>query len=82
MGSNADPLGKRLAAKTNSAANPRKGEIPMDKGEGCSQSEKREELAVFLFLAVLLAPILATLIVGGYGLMVWLYQIVTGPPSA
>ena len=44
------------------------------------QSKKRE-LSVFLFLAVVLAPILAVMVVGGYGLLVWIYQHFTGPPT-
>ena len=42
---------------------------------------KQRELTVFLFLALVLAPILAVIIVAGYGFMVWMYQIVMGPPS-
>lgn len=44
--------------------------------------EKRRELTVFLFLAVILFPILAVIVVAGYGFAVWLVQIVfTGPPG-
>jgi len=43
--------------------------------------EKRRELAVFLFLTLVLAPVLAVLIVAGYGFLVWMYQIIAGPPS-
>ncbi len=42
---------------------------------------KKRELSVFLFLAVVLAPILAVMVVGGYGLLVWIYQHFTGPPT-
>ena len=42
---------------------------------------KQRELAVFLFLAFVLAPIIAVIIVAGYGFVVWMYQIVMGPPS-
>ena len=41
-----------------------------------------EELRVFLFLTVVLAPVLAVMIVGGYGFLVWMYQLMTGPPGA
>jgi nitrate reductase NapE len=41
-----------------------------------------QELRVFLFLTVVLAPVLAVMIVGGYGFLVWMYQVVTGPPGA
>lgn len=44
--------------------------------------EKRSELRAFLFLTVVMAPVLAGAIVGIYGLMVWIYQLFAGPPSA
>jgi nitrate reductase NapE len=44
-------------------------------------STKKRELTLFLFLALVLAPILAVLIVAGYGFCVWMYQLVAGPPS-
>lgn len=43
--------------------------------------EKRRELFVFLFLTLVLAPVIAVLVVAGYGFLVWMYQIVAGPPS-
>jgi nitrate reductase NapE len=45
------------------------------------QAEQRRELAVFIFLTFVLAPILAVIIVAGYGFVVWIYQIIAGPPS-
>ena len=45
------------------------------------QVEQRRELAVFIFLTFILAPILAVIIVAGYGFVVWMYQIIAGPPS-
>lgn len=42
---------------------------------------KRKELVVFLFLTVVVAPVLAVMTVGGYGLMVWIYQMFAGPPG-
>lgn len=41
-----------------------------------------EELRIFLLLTVVLAPVLAVLTVGGYGFLVWMYQLVAGPPGA
>lgn len=43
--------------------------------------EKRRELAVFLFLTLMLAPLIAILVVAGYGFMVWIYQMIMGPPT-
>lgn len=42
---------------------------------------KRSEWIAFLILAVFLAPILSVLIVGGYGFVVWITQIIMGPPG-
>jgi nitrate reductase NapE len=42
---------------------------------------RREELFAFVVLAVLIWPVIAVGIVGGYGFSVWMYQIVTGPPG-
>jgi nitrate reductase NapE len=41
-------------------------------------STYQEELRTFLFLTVVTAPILAVAIVGGYGFIVWMYQLFTG----
>lgn len=43
--------------------------------------DKRRELVVFLFLTLVLAPVIAVLVVAGYGFLVWMVQIVAGPPS-
>jgi len=43
--------------------------------------DKRRELTVFIFLTLISAPILAVVIVAGYGFLVWMYQIIAGPPS-
>lgn len=43
---------------------------------------RKQELAVFLVLTMLLAPALAITTVGGYGLAVWVYQMLAGPPGA
>jgi periplasmic nitrate reductase NapE len=46
------------------------------------EATKGEERRVFFFLVVCLAPILAVMVVGGYGFLIWMLQIVFGPPSA
>ncbi|MBU6955625.1 MULTISPECIES: periplasmic nitrate reductase, NapE protein [Hahella] len=46
-----------------------------------ANTEKKRELTVFIFLAVILAPVLSVVIVGVYGLSVWLLQHFTGPPA-
>jgi nitrate reductase NapE len=44
-------------------------------------STRSEELRSFLFLTIVMAPVLAVMIVGGYGFVVWMYQLVAGPPA-
>jgi nitrate reductase NapE len=43
-------------------------------------STRREEWRSFLFFTVVMAPVLAVIVVGGYGFAVWMYQLLTGPP--
>jgi nitrate reductase NapE len=42
---------------------------------------KKEEFRTWLFLALVMAPLLAVLIVSGFGFVVWFYQLIAGPPS-
>ena len=46
------------------------------------QGEKSSELKAFVFLTVVMAPVLAGIIIGTYGLMVWIYQMFMGPPTS
>jgi periplasmic nitrate reductase NapE len=41
-------------------------------------STRQEGLRTFPFLTVVTAPVLAVMIVGGYGFLVWMFQILTG----
>lgn len=42
---------------------------------------KSDERWAFLILAVFLAPVLAGVLVGGFGFSVWMLQLVFGPPT-
>ncbi|WP_370660289.1 periplasmic nitrate reductase, NapE protein [Peteryoungia algae] len=42
---------------------------------------RRSELVTFFILAFGIWPILAVAAVGGFGFMVWMYQIIVGPPG-
>ncbi|NQV59213.1 MAG: periplasmic nitrate reductase, NapE protein [Alphaproteobacteria bacterium] len=44
-------------------------------------TEKMTELKGFLFLTVVLAPAVSIALVGGYGLAIWIYQILAGHPG-
>ena len=43
---------------------------------------RRQELWAFLVLTVLLAPILSVAVVGSYGFLIWMAQLIIGPPSS
>jgi periplasmic nitrate reductase NapE len=42
---------------------------------------RRMEIFAFLFLTGIVMPALAVATVGSYGLAVWVYQMVAGPPG-
>lgn len=50
----------------------------MEDTDSGAPSTKQEELRSFLFLTAVMAPLFAVAIVGGYGFLVWMYQLVTG----
>jgi nitrate reductase NapE len=45
-------------------------------------STRKEELRSFLFFTIVMAPLLAVIIVGSYGFLVWMYQLIAGPPGS
>ena len=49
--------------------------------EIASVESRSREKRMFLFLTVVFAPMIAVAIVGSYGLLIWLYQMVAGPPK-
>ncbi len=42
---------------------------------------RRAEILAFVTLAILIWPVLAVGVAGGYGFIVWMSQIVLGPPG-
>jgi periplasmic nitrate reductase NapE len=52
-------------------------EQPSDSARG----ERRLEIFAFFFLTAVIMPALAVAFVGGYGLIVWIYQMIAGPPG-
>jgi periplasmic nitrate reductase NapE len=46
-----------------------------------SPVSRRAETAAFIVLAVLIWPIIAIAVVGGYGFLVWMWQLVFGLPG-
>jgi nitrate reductase NapE len=44
-------------------------------------ASRKEELTLFLLIVAVVFPLLAVAVVGGYGFLVWMYQLVAGPPG-
>ncbi|MGB9163689.1 MAG: periplasmic nitrate reductase, NapE protein [Rhodomicrobium sp.] len=49
--------------------------------ETSGRSARKNEVAAFLLLTAVLIPIFAVGVVGGYGLAVWTWQRIAGPPG-
>jgi len=64
-------------ARTNDNGEAASGSLPPS-----APSTRKEELRSFLFFTVVMAPVLAVSVVGGYGFLVWMYQLIAGPPTA
>jgi periplasmic nitrate reductase NapE len=56
------------------------GDSPMSWAEE-RKPERRKETRLFLFLVVFLFPLLSVAIVGGYGFIIWFFQMLYGPPG-
>jgi nitrate reductase NapE len=52
--------------------------LPMEDARTDTRIEERRS---FLFLTVVMVPVLAVAIVTGYGFAVWMYQLFAGPPG-
>ncbi len=46
-----------------------------------ARRERKAEITAFLFLTIILWPVLAIGAVGGWGFLVWMYQLIAGPPG-
>jgi nitrate reductase NapE len=49
--------------------------------ESSDTTARRRELFAFIILAVVIWPIVAVGVVGGYGFVVWMSQLIFGPPG-
>ena len=56
-------------------------EQPLEPGSAGAKLRRTEEFRTWFFLTFVMAPVLAVLIVSGYGFLVWMYQVIAGPPS-
>ncbi|CAG9168281.1 hypothetical protein LMG23992_01078 [Cupriavidus laharis] len=53
----------------------------MQPGSVEDPQRKKEELRSFLFLTAVMVPVLSVVVVAGYGFIVWMSQLISGPPS-
>lgn len=44
-------------------------------------NNRSREWRLYIFIVVFLFPILSVMIVGGFGFIVWMYQLFAGPPG-
>lgn len=42
---------------------------------------KARERYTFFFVSIILFPLLSIVLIGGYGLIIWVSQMIFGPPS-
>jgi nitrate reductase NapE len=49
--------------------------------EPSAGASRREEILVFSIIAAMVWPIVAVMIVGGMGFIIWMSQIILGPPG-
>ncbi|SAK96031.1 Periplasmic nitrate reductase protein NapE [Caballeronia calidae] len=54
-----------------------RSDAPMDEKD---EIRKSEELRSFLFLTVVMVPVLTVMIIAAYGFAVWFYQMLIGGP--
>ena len=45
------------------------------------KSGRRAELIVFAVIAAFIWPVVAVGVVGGYGFLIWMSQLILGPPG-
>lgn len=51
------------------------------RASGSERPDKRAELLTFVALAFGVWPFVAVAVVGGYGFLVWMFQLAFGPPG-
>ncbi len=51
------------------------------RAQPATNPQRSRELFVFLLLAVLIWPFIAVGVVAGWGFVVWMYYLFTGPPG-
>lgn len=54
--------------------------MPIVQPDMSSPEQKKKEWRLFIFIIVFLFPLLSIALVGGYGFIIWMYQLQMGPP--
>lgn len=58
----------------------RSSELSSENSSG-NRSEKNTEIRLFIFLTVVLFPLLSVMLIAGYGFAIWISQMIFGPPG-
>jgi nitrate reductase NapE len=56
--------------------------MPRENWEQEDRSKRLAEWSTFLFVTLIVFPGIAVAFVGGYGFVVWMMQLMNGPPIA
>ena len=51
-------------------------------GAAANGGSKRDELLSFTLIAVFLGPAVTVVAAGGWGFMIWMQQLIFGPPAS
>lgn len=68
-------------ARQTSPARNADASISADPRPSVDPGTRKREIAMFLVLAVFIWPVLSVAVVGGYGFIVWMSQLILGPPG-
>lgn len=49
--------------------------------DNARETDRRSEFIVFSIIAAFVWPVIAVGVVGGYGFLVWMSQLILGPPG-
>lgn len=67
------------------AMNPFRGSSPPNAADAADplagKAVRKREVLAFIVLAIVIWPFLAVAVVGGYGFVVWMLQLIFGPPG-
>ena len=56
--------------------------IPSDEWDRLHKPSKKAEWLTFLIVTMVVFPGMAVAFVGGYGFVIWMMQLINGPPIA